>query len=66
MFIPNEEIIKMCKEIRENKGWSQNDLASYMGTTQGSICRWERGQRSPRTKLSQNRLINLWKEITNI
>lgn len=36
------------KEARINKGWSQEELASKIGTTKATISRYEKGLREPR------------------
>lgn len=36
------------KKLREAKGLSGAQLASIVGTTRGTITRWENGSRSPR------------------
>lgn len=35
---------RMIREARERKGWSQNDLATRVGTTQQHISRMEKGE----------------------
>lgn len=44
-------------EERKHRGWSQRDLADYLGTTQHNVSRWEAGRTTPgpylRTKLSE-------------
>lgn len=37
------------KEQRENKGWSQKELAEKLGITQDSISLWEKNRRIPNT-----------------
>lgn len=37
------------KEQRENKGWTQNELAEKLGITQDSISLWEKNRRIPNT-----------------
>lgn len=39
--------MEKLREIRKNRGLTTVELASKMGTTRGTITRWETGQRSP-------------------
>ena len=39
------------RAIREAAGLSQADVASILGMTRESVCRWEAGARSPRGPL---------------
>ena len=38
------------KEIRKEKGLTQNELAKVMKVGQTTVCQWESGVRSPRAK----------------
>lgn len=46
--------IRLKKE-RENREWTQNDLAQKMGVSPQTICDWEKGRSFPR----KQSLINL-------
>jgi len=49
------------REGRKQRGWTQADLASRLGVSQGYVCLMERGQRSVPAALAQKaaRLLNL-------
>lgn len=36
------------RKIREDKGWTQPDLAKRIGVSFETISRWERGEKEPR------------------
>jgi len=38
------------KQLREEKGINQIDLARDMQVTQGTVCKWETGERTPETR----------------
>lgn len=38
-------------DARKAKGWSQQQLAEQLGTTQQQVARWETGQRDPKTSI---------------
>jgi Zn-dependent peptidase ImmA (M78 family)/DNA-binding XRE family transcriptional regulator len=40
-------VARRLREARENRGWSQQDLASRLGRTQTAISYWESGKRTP-------------------
>lgn len=42
---PLEETIR---QARVQRGWTQHDLASRLGTTPATVSRWERGRARPR------------------
>ena len=53
------EIIAALKKLREEKGWSQEDLAHELGVSFSTINRWENGKTKP-SKMAQahiNRLL---------
>lgn len=49
-----EELIlkNRLKEIRKEKGYSQNDLATIVGVSRNTICSIENGQFNPTAKLA--------------
>lgn len=49
------EIIAALKKLREEKGWSQEDLAHELGACFSTINRWENGK----TKLSRMAQANI-------
>ena len=40
--------MKTIRELREEQGWSQFDLAVKTGVTPGTVGNWERGQNEPK------------------
>lgn len=54
------EIIAILKKLREEKGWSQEDLARELGVSFSTINRWENDKTKP-SKMAQthiNRLLS--------
>ncbi len=45
--------MKTIKELRDEKGWTQLELANHLGVTPSTVYNWERGRFEPR--LSQLR-----------
>jgi len=39
-------------EVRQAAGLSQADVAKVLGVTTSAVCRWERGQRTPRADVA--------------
>lgn len=39
--------IEELKRLREQKGYTQTDLAKLVGVTMNSIARWEQGSNAP-------------------
>ncbi len=35
------------RQLREERGWTQEQLARRLGVAQGAVSKWERGQRLP-------------------
>lgn len=46
----NEIINKRIRQLREEKRWTQTDLARMMHVTPATVCRWESGQKFPEAK----------------
>jgi putative transcriptional regulator len=42
-------ISELVKSVREERNWSQAQLADALGVSQASISRWETGQDEPST-----------------
>jgi transcriptional regulator with XRE-family HTH domain len=40
--------MKSIRELREERGWSQFELAVQAGVTPGTVGNWERGKTEPR------------------
>jgi transcriptional regulator with XRE-family HTH domain len=49
-------MIKTIREMREEHGWSQFELAARIGVTPSAVYNWERGKNEPR--LSQMRALS--------
>ena len=47
--------MKTIRELREERGWSQFELAVKAGVTPGTVGNWERGKSEP--KISQVRVL---------
>lgn len=47
-FDRRESRVKTIKELREDQGWTQLDLAVKLGVTPTTISAWERGMYEPR------------------
>ncbi|MBT5954359.1 helix-turn-helix transcriptional regulator [bacterium] len=43
----NETIASKIKSLRKQKGWTQSELASHVGTSQRAIVRLEKGETEP-------------------
>ena len=42
--------MKTIRELLEERGWSQFDLAVKVGVTPGAVGNWERGKSEPKTR----------------
>ncbi len=53
MTEPDRQPKKTIRQLREERGWTQPDLAGRLGVSQGAVSLWERGVRRPyrRTRL---------------
>ena len=40
-------VAKTIRQLREERGWSQLDLAVRLGASVGAVYKWERGQAVP-------------------
>ncbi len=47
MTEPARQSKKTIRQLRQERGWSQLDLALNVGVTQSIISRWERGELVP-------------------
>ncbi len=50
---------KTIRQLRQARGWTQEDLARRLGVTQGGVSTWERGRGTPWPKYQQ-RLADLF------
>ena len=47
MTAPVPEPPKTIRQLREERGWSQQDLADQLGVIHSMVQKWELGQRFP-------------------
>ncbi len=59
MTAPASQPKKTIRQLREERGWTQQDLARRLGVTQGGVSTWERGRGTPWPKY-QHRLADLF------
>lgn len=63
MLVEKPTRIRLVEE-RKHRGWSQRELADYLGTTQHNVSRWETGLTTPgpyfRTKLGELFGMSAW------
>ena len=50
MTEPDHQSKKTIRQLREERGWSQLDLALQLGMEPGSVSAWERGLRRPKPR----------------
>ena len=51
--------MKTIRQLREERGWSQQELAQRLGASMNTVYRWERGQAKP-TWVYRRRLADLF------
>ena len=53
--------MKTIRQLREERGWSQELLARRLGVGQGTVSNWERGLKAPqpRTRLRLTELFGV-------
>ncbi len=59
MSSPDRQPQKTIRQLRQARGWSQQDLALRLGVDQGAISYWELGLRRPYRR-HQQRLADLF------
>ncbi len=59
MTEPARQPKKTIRQLREERGWSQLNLALRLGVVEGSVSRWERGVRVP-SEVDRRRLADLF------
>ena len=47
MAEPAHQPKKTIRQLREERGWSQLDLALEVGVEQSTVAKWERGEHRP-------------------
>ena len=55
-----ENIAEELKELRQQQGWSQEDLARKIGVSFATVNRWENGKTKP-SRLAQEKI----KQVAN-
>ena len=55
-----ENIAEELKKLRQQKGWSQEDLARELGVSFATVNRWENGKTKP-SRLAQEKI----KQVAN-
>lgn len=56
-----ENIAKELKKLRQQQGWSQEDLARNLGVSFATVNRWENGKTKP-SRLAQEKI----KQVANM
>ena len=59
MTAPDRQPQKTIRQFRQERGWTQLDVARRLGVTEGTVSRWERGERVPQPA-TQQRLADLF------
>ena len=52
---PLENIAEELKKLRQQQGWSQEDLARKIGVSFATVNRWENGKTKP-SRLAQEKI----------
>ena len=52
---PLENIAEELKKLRQQQGWSQEDLARNLGVSFATVNRWENGKTKP-SRLAQEKI----------
>jgi len=60
--MPDLNVPKLVKELRQRLGLTQEDFAQKVGVTFGSVNRWENGKRTPQPFLIR-RLLEIKEEL---
>ena len=53
-----ENIVEQLKALRQQHGWSQEDLARELGVSFSTVNRWENGKAKP-SQLAQKGILTL-------
>ena len=56
-----ENIAEELKKLRQQQGWSQEDLARTLGVSFATVNRWENGKTKP-SRLAQDKI----KQVANM
>lgn len=61
-----ENIGKLIRELRKEKGWTQKELASKLHVTDKAVSKWERGKSMPDSSIMQDICEKLGINITEL
>lgn len=61
-----ENIGKLIRELRKEKGWTQKELASKLHVTDKAVSKWERGKSMPDSSIMQDICEELGIRITEL
>ena len=53
MAEPDRQPKQTIRQMREARGWTQEQFAQRLGVQQSAVSAWERGQRVPRRRTQQ-------------
>ena len=53
MTEPDRQPQKTIRQLREERGWSQLEVAVRVGVEQSTVSEWERGVKTPRPRRQQ-------------
>ncbi len=53
MTAPNRQPQKTIRQLRQERGWSQLEVAVRVGVEQSAVSDWELGRRRPRPRRQQ-------------
>ena len=56
-------VANLSRSTRERKGWSQAQLANFLGVERETVANWERGAYRPRVDVPFMRLNKLSREL---
>jgi len=59
----DEWVAHLSRSVRERKGWSQAQLADFLGVERETVANWERGAFRPRVDVPFMRLNKLSREL---
>ncbi len=59
MAAPNYQSKKTIRQLRQARGWTQDQLARRLGVEQGAVSKWERGVAVPHPR-TRKRLANVF------
>lgn len=57
---------KLIRDLRKEKGWTQQELASALHVTDGAVSKWERGKSMPDSSIMQSLCKELGLQISEL